>query len=503
MQQAGDLTGAQDYLDLHVGRLDTTTETRLRRQVGDALERRETLTLAEEFVHNPVLANVEAPTPSAAPDLIRGFEGFREATYWDVNHHRTGYGSDTITAADGSVREVKAGDRVSRADAERDLSRRVGEIEATAASRAGAGWRNLSDGARAAIVSVAYNYGAGHDRLGPLWAAAARGDSEAVASVIEGFAGDNDGVNRDRRKQEAQAARNGVVNEAAQAHNLENIYGAINERAIAEGWTPEKTEDVKAQAARLVDRDEQLLNRQFSTAADEAAQAIAALPNGLTDITQIPANIRSRMDPTDVAKLEQGIRDARRVADVKAQAAAQARRATELEFMKRFEPARFRALNPLEEARHLSPEKYNTFMMDYLEANEDKPFDPTGVKAGINSEIEFQARTSGLRFSEEQMSALFDFMEAQLSVIEAKKGRLENSDYADAYRTATRQVSVSRSLLGVDALASDVPTPAYEVMSEVPANIEAAIRQNWRGSAPPTKGQIISVWMQAYGGRSQ
>jgi hypothetical protein len=42
--------------------------------------------------------------------MIRAFEQFRSSPYWDVNHHRVGYGSDTITRPDGTVARSKAGD---------------------------------------------------------------------------------------------------------------------------------------------------------------------------------------------------------------------------------------------------------------------------------------------------------------------------------------------------------------------------------------------------------
>ncbi|MGD4317972.1 hypothetical protein QT621_26175, partial [Xanthomonas citri pv. citri] len=42
-------------------------------------------------------------TPGATDfDMIRRFEGFKSAPYWDVNHFRIGFGSDTITREDGS-----------------------------------------------------------------------------------------------------------------------------------------------------------------------------------------------------------------------------------------------------------------------------------------------------------------------------------------------------------------------------------------------------------------
>lgn len=151
-----------------------------------------------------------APVPTDAMGMLREFEGFRPGTYWDVNAHRVGYGSDTITTADGQVRKVKAGDKVSRADAERDLARRTNEVQSFAIQRVGNGWNNLTPGAQAAIVSVGYNYGTGSKRLNPLWEAAARGDSNAVARVIQSFAGDNGGVNADRRNREAAAAIQGM-----------------------------------------------------------------------------------------------------------------------------------------------------------------------------------------------------------------------------------------------------------------------------------------------------
>ena len=57
--------------------------------------------------------------------MIKQHEGFKSNTYWDVNAHRLGYGSDTITNLDGSVRRVKNGDTVTREQAELDLRRRT------------------------------------------------------------------------------------------------------------------------------------------------------------------------------------------------------------------------------------------------------------------------------------------------------------------------------------------------------------------------------------------
>lgn len=150
--------------------------------------------------------------PDTAPDvgggavgLLRKFEGFHSGTYWDVNAHRVGYGSDTITRADGTVVRVQQGDKVSRADAERDLARRSREIEMAAAKQVGPdNWSKLPGNARAALVSVAYNYG----NLPKSVAIAVRsGDVEQIASAVDALKGHNGGINAKRRAQEASIIR--------------------------------------------------------------------------------------------------------------------------------------------------------------------------------------------------------------------------------------------------------------------------------------------------------
>lgn len=133
--------------------------------------------------------------------LLRRFEGFRATPYWDVNAYRTGYGSDTVTLADGSIQKVVQGMRVSIADANRDLERRIGEFQNTIRNQIGADrFAGFSDQQQAALTSIAYNYGSLPDRI---INAVREGSTAEIAQAIRGLAGDNAGVNRDRRNQEA------------------------------------------------------------------------------------------------------------------------------------------------------------------------------------------------------------------------------------------------------------------------------------------------------------
>jgi GH24 family phage-related lysozyme (muramidase) len=146
-------------------------------------------------------------TGDATLGLIRQFEGFRETPYWDVNAYRTGYGSDTITTADGRVVPVTQGARVTREDAERDLLRRVNsEFMPSARSAVGPeAFDALDPNQQAALVSLAYNYGANAwgDDLAGVAAAARSGDPAATAQAIRALGSHNGGINANRRAREA------------------------------------------------------------------------------------------------------------------------------------------------------------------------------------------------------------------------------------------------------------------------------------------------------------
>lgn len=145
-----------------------------------------------------------------ALDLIRRFEGYRDKPYWDVNAYRAGYGSDTVTMPDGSVVPVRQGMTVDRSMADADLSRRVQSEFAPLAMNAigGSAWQSLGEPQRAALTSIAYNYG----RLPDSVASAIRsGDMAAASQAIRALGSHNDGVNAGRRNTEASIFAGGQV----------------------------------------------------------------------------------------------------------------------------------------------------------------------------------------------------------------------------------------------------------------------------------------------------
>lgn len=153
-----------------------------------------------EFERNPRQAISDLQPSANSTTLIRKEEGFATEPYWDVNAWRIGYGSDTVTLADGSHAPVKPGMKITRDDAERDLQYRLSEREgAQARKQVGGGWANLPGNIQAGLESVAYNYGSLPDAV---VTAAKSGDANAIADAVASLSS-----NSKRRQREADIIR--------------------------------------------------------------------------------------------------------------------------------------------------------------------------------------------------------------------------------------------------------------------------------------------------------
>lgn len=100
-----------------------------------------------------------------ASEFVAKFEGYTSIAKWDVNAYRIGHGSDTITFNDGSYRKVKQGDTTTRANAKKDLARRIPQFENRIKNYidnygvTNKMWEDLPDPAKIGLISFAYNYG--------------------------------------------------------------------------------------------------------------------------------------------------------------------------------------------------------------------------------------------------------------------------------------------------------------------------------------------------------
>jgi GH24 family phage-related lysozyme (muramidase) len=140
----------------------------------------------------------------AEKSLIK-FEGFKGEAYWDVDHYRVGYGTDTLYDESGKPIEVTQNTVVSKEQALKSLRKRITEdFVPIIKNSLGDSWDGLSDHAKAATVSITYNYGRVPERIR---GALKSGDNNAIANAILELADDNDGVNKNRRIMEAELVK--------------------------------------------------------------------------------------------------------------------------------------------------------------------------------------------------------------------------------------------------------------------------------------------------------
>lgn len=166
-----------------------------------------------------------------ASQLLRDSEGFRSRPYWDVNAYRIGFGSDTITRADGTIVRVRPGMEVTRADAERDLERCKGEFQQGIIRDIGVdAWSGYGENIQAALTSIAYNYGS---LPRSVVRATETGDAELIAQAVEGLKGHNDGINAGRRQREADLIRGGgAIGSAAYVEATRQLQAKFNDSAV-------------------------------------------------------------------------------------------------------------------------------------------------------------------------------------------------------------------------------------------------------------------------------
>lgn len=266
----------------------------------------------------------------ATAALIRQFEGFRATPYFDVNAQRAGFGSDTITLADGSIQKITEGMRVSVVDANRDLLRRITtEFRPKAEAAAGtARFAAFTPQQQASLTSIAYNYGSIPDRIVE---AVRTGSDEQIAAAIQSLAGDNEGVNRNRRLQEAALFTSGAavttqVQEAQRLIELEetrrgqttdriadNEFEISQQELLAQGKerqaaieeairearrenpaiTQEEIDKITEQTASIFDQEQAISNR---TTATERAQAAETELNNLLSVQQ---SLREQLEIVD------------------------------------------------------------------------------------------------------------------------------------------------------------------------------------------------------------
>ena len=201
-KHADGLAAAAPIADNLAGKMHDLVEQTLpwAKAIDDATKKLQQAQGALEQLSSGALSK-GSPLKGATEDaaaMIKAFERFKDTAYWDVNHYRIGYGSDTQNG-----QAVAEGTTTTREAAEADLAQRINAIQAQLEQEIGASWERLSGHAKASLIDMAYNYGDLAKKRPGVIAAAQAGDEDALAQQIRGAAADNGGVNAGRRNSEA------------------------------------------------------------------------------------------------------------------------------------------------------------------------------------------------------------------------------------------------------------------------------------------------------------
>ena len=243
--------------------------------------------------------------PDDAAGMIRHFEAFSPTPYWDVNHWRVGYGSDTITRADGTVVPVTAMTQVTREDAERDLARRTQLSQSDVQRNIGAdAWDRLSGPAKASLTSLSYNYGT-LAKIPSVVAAARSGDQNALAQAVANQSGANGGVNAHRRSLEAGNILGTAAIPAGVYASAANRRMVLPEIASMAGGGPAQAAGVAAQIVQQpVDHTPETwgVTNAALMNPDPAAMPVAPPPPPADPQAHEAAAIGAAMSDPDLAK---------------------------------------------------------------------------------------------------------------------------------------------------------------------------------------------------------
>jgi hypothetical protein len=273
------------------------------------------------------------------------------------------------------------------------------------------------------------------------------------------------------------------------------IYAQIEDKAAAEGWTPEATKRVKRVWDQRMSTDEGLLGEQRRSA-DDQAKVIALNAGDNFRVSMLPKAVQDNLSPVDRA--EYGAAE-RRIAEQKAKEAETARKEAaretgksaewQLEAQARFDPEGFKRADLKKYIGVISGEALNSLATKQVDLIRKPPpkFQP---QEAISSAISRGQRYHGVEVDKKDLPAIYDFMQDKLAAVQAKNGGIGPNDADEAFKAAT-SVAIKRPGM----IWGSTERKGYEVtVADIGDGTKDIIRRNWKGSTPPSDDQILDVY---------
>lgn len=272
--------------------------------------------------------------------------------------------------------------------------------------------------------------------------------------------------------------------ETPQEWDKNAAYNAIDARADAGNWTPERRERAKQAMDVKIQRDEQLKAREERTADGQAMEVVFGLGDNFTSMSQIPDDVRKRMSRETVMRFSE-------LADKNLTAKNTIPDNTQdslyLQRLQREKPEVFASMDLAGFVGKVSTKDLQGLWLKQGEIR-GKPQAKDDVRSGISSAITWGQKYQGAKISDADWPAVYDHMDAYLKIRKEKKGLLEQSDYTDAFLSAVK-VAPGNSSKNFEAFRDGID-PEWE----------KRFRENWRGPRQPSKSDIIAGWIKYKGG---
>jgi soluble lytic murein transglycosylase len=250
-----------------------------------------------------------------------------------------------------------------------------------------------------------------------------------------------------KKNVDAVGGRDTAYANAPREWDRSQVEAALNEAAEREGWSPERTQRARTEMERRIDRDEALLRDQQADADEAAAELVQGMGNGFTSTNQIPRDVWNKMSPTDRIAWEKVAEDNRKPVEP----VANGSRVMELNLMRYYEPEKFKSLNIGHYAGEMTRAELDTMLTTQAKmrttAGESLKWSP---RAGIVTALNYGKKINEMDLDKGAEAAILQIMEGEANAMFAANGGkpLTENDYQALFRSATRKVKTTTSVLG-------------------------------------------------------
>ena len=278
------------------------------------------------------------------------------------------------------------------------------------------------------------------------------------------------------------------------------IYENIDRIASRDGWSYERTERAKTAADRETQRADSMAERTEAIADREASDFVLGKGAAFTDVSQIPASIRDRMSPQDIARY-QGV--AERNAAPK-EVAPNGVRQRELNLLRvsqekdeegKTGEERFAELPLAQYMGEMSRAEFDTLVMKQAEIRNKKPA-AFNIRGGISSAISWAEKMGSNKLEGDDFVAVVDMMDSYLTEsYKSNKNAPSEDDYMAAYRKATREFKTIQRGTFYDG---EGVLPRYKLQADnIPPRVRDKVVEYAKilsGNDTPTEAQIVKAF---------